>query len=94
MKKYRVAVLSEKAADDSVPIEETDFWKEMEANRVGNLLTGARLKAGLTQAKAAALMGVRQNMISDYERGRRPLSAAMARRFSKMLHINVKHLMG
>ncbi|MCX7045494.1 MAG: helix-turn-helix transcriptional regulator [Candidatus Sumerlaeota bacterium] len=94
MKKYRVAVLSEKAADDSIPIEKTDFWAEMESNRTGNLLAGARLKAGLTQTKVAELMGVRQNMISDYERGQRPLSAAMARRFSKMLHINVEHLMG
>lgn len=50
-----------------VPVEETEFWQEMEKNRVGKLLAGARLKAGLTQAQVAERVGVRQNMISDYE---------------------------
>jgi len=46
-KKYDVAVLADKPDDELVPIESTDFWKEMEKNRIGNLLAGARLKAGL-----------------------------------------------
>ena len=73
-------------------IERTAYWKEMEKNRIGNLLAGARLKAGLTQAQLADKLGVRQNMVSDYERGRRTYSGAMARLLSKALKVNEAHL--
>jgi len=52
----------------------------MEKNRIGNLLAGARLKAGLTQTQLAEKLGIRQNMVSDYEHGRRIYSDAMAKR--------------
>jgi transcriptional regulator with XRE-family HTH domain len=78
--------------EGSVPVEETEFWKEMDKNRVGNLLAGARLKAGLTQGQLARKLGIRQNMVSDYERGRRGLSPGMAARFSDVLHIKGSHL--
>ncbi|NQU39766.1 MAG: helix-turn-helix transcriptional regulator [Lentisphaerae bacterium] len=91
-KKYEISVLTTADAEESVPVEETDFWREMEANRVGNLLAGARLKAGLTQARLAKRLGIRQNMISDYERGKRRLSPTMVRRFSKALHVSEKRL--
>ena len=32
-KKYDVAVLSVDKADESIPVVETDFWREMEKNR-------------------------------------------------------------
>lgn len=59
----------------------------MEKNRIGNLLAGARLKAGMTQSELAETLGIRQNMVSDYERGKRSYSAAMAKRFSKVLNV-------
>jgi ribosome-binding protein aMBF1 (putative translation factor) len=90
-KKYKVSVLSADA-EESVPIEDTGFWREMQANRVGNLLAAARLKAALTQAHVARKLGIRQNMVSDYERGRRQLSPAMAKRFSDVLHVKEAHL--
>jgi transcriptional regulator with XRE-family HTH domain len=43
----------------------------MEKNRVGNLLAGARLKTRMTQTQLADKLGIRQNMVSDYERARR-----------------------
>jgi len=90
-KKFEVSILtSEKTS--SVSIEETDFWKEMQSNRIGNLLAGARLKAGLTQAQVAKKLGVRQNMVSDYERGKRRLSPSMANRLAKALKINVDRI--
>ena len=64
----------------------------IEKNRVGNLLAGARLKAGLTQAQLADKLGIRQNMVSDYERGRRTVSDAMAKRLSETLQVNEAHL--
>jgi len=91
-KKYDVEVLSADEEDASIPVEGTAFWKEMEKNRVGNLLTGARLKAGLTQTQLAEKVGIRQNMISDYEHGRRTYSDDMARRLSAVLQVREEQL--
>jgi len=79
-------------ARNDIPVEETEFWKEMDRNRIGNLLAGARLTAGLTQGQLARKLGIRQNMVSDYERGRRSLSPGMAARFSAVLHIKESRL--
>ncbi|UCE20585.1 MAG: helix-turn-helix transcriptional regulator [Gemmatimonadota bacterium] len=65
----------------------------MEKNRIGNLLAGARLKAGLKQADVARKLGIRQNMVSDYERGKRPLSPTMAKRFSRVLKVKEERLL-
>jgi ribosome-binding protein aMBF1 (putative translation factor) len=91
-KKYDIAVLTDEPEDESVSIESTEYWKKMEKNRIGNLLAGARLKAGLTQAQLAEKLGIRQNMVSDYERGRRTYSDAMAKRLSKTLKVKEEHL--
>ena len=91
-KKYDITILAEEDKDAFLPIESTEFWKEMEKNRVGNLLAGARLKAGLTQTQLAKRLGIRQNMVSDYERGRRAYSDSMAGRLSKTLHVKVERL--
>lgn len=95
-RKYDVDVLAVGEKDDAgerlVPIESTEFWREMERNRVGNLLAGARLKAGLTQGELAGKLQVRQNMVSDYERGKRPLSQAMAKRLGSVLQIREESL--
>jgi ribosome-binding protein aMBF1 (putative translation factor) len=90
-KKFEVSILT---SDDSesVAIEDTDFWKEMQSNRVGNLLSAARLKANITQAQLAEKLGIRQNMISDYERGKRRLSPPMAKRIAKILKIKVDRI--
>jgi len=90
-KKFEVSVLTS-GKSDSIPIEETDFWKEMQSNRVGNLLACARLKAGLTQAQISKKLNIRQNMISDYERGKRRLSLSMAKRLAKALKIETDRL--
>ena len=86
-KKYDLTVLADDPDDGLVSIRSTDYWKEMEKNRVGNLLAGARLKAGLTQAQLARELGIRQNMVSDYENGRRTYSDAMAGRLSAVLKV-------
>jgi len=91
-KKFEVSILTSDKSD-SLPVEETDFWKEMQSNRIGNLLAGARLKAGMTQAQLAKKLGIRQNMISDYERGKRRISPSMAKRMAKALHIKVDRLL-
>ena len=89
-KKYEVNILS--SNNDSIAIEETDFWKEMQSNRIGNLLSAARLKANLSQSQLAQKLGIRQNMISDYERGKRRLTPDMAKRIAKTLKIKVERI--
>lgn len=91
-KKYEVTILAEEHEDGYVPIESTEYWKEMEKNRVGNLLAGARLKAGLTQSQLADKLGIKQNMVSDYERGRRTYSDAMAARLATTLEVREEYL--
>ncbi len=91
-KKYDITILTDEPDDESVSIESTEYWREMEKNRIGNLLAGARLKAGLTQAELAEKLGIRQNMVSDYERGRRTYSGAMASRLSKALMVREDHV--
>jgi ribosome-binding protein aMBF1 (putative translation factor) len=91
-KRFEVTVLAEEPEDEFVSIESTEYWKEMEKNRVGNILVGARLKAGLTQAQLADKLGIRQNMVSDYERGRRTYSDAMANRISQTLQVKEEHI--
>ena len=91
-KKYDLTVLTDEPDDELVSIESTDFWKGMEKNRIGNLLAGARLKAGLTQTQLAREVGIRQNMVSDYENGRRTYSDTMAKRLSAVLKVKEDHL--
>jgi ribosome-binding protein aMBF1 (putative translation factor) len=90
-KKYDVSILTSENSE-RIAVEDTDFWKEMQSNRVGNLLSGARLKANLSQSQLAEKLSIRQNMISDYERGKRRLSPAMAKRIAKILHIKVDRI--
>jgi len=91
-KKYDITILSDEPEDELVSIESTEYWQEMEKNRIGNLLAGARLKAGLTQAQLAKKLGIRQNMVSDYEHGKRYYSDAMAKRLSETLKVKEEHL--
>jgi transcriptional regulator with XRE-family HTH domain len=64
----------------------------MNRNRVGNLLEAARLRAGLKQKELADKIGVKQNMISDYERGKRRLSKQMAARIADVLHLPTERI--
>lgn len=91
-RKFPVKVLIADETEKIVPVENTDFYQEMQENRVGNLLEAARLRAGLKQKELAEKVGVKQNMISDYERGKRRLTPAMARRIAGALNMPVERL--
>lgn len=79
--------------DGKARIEDTDFYREMEVNRSGNLLEAARLKAGLSQAQLTEAVGIRQTMVSEYENGRRRITEKMAQRFAEVLKIKVERLL-
>jgi DNA-binding XRE family transcriptional regulator len=91
-KKYEISVLVDDQKDDYISIGSTKYGKNMEKNRVGNLIAGARLKSGLTQAELAEKLDVRQNVISDYERGERRCSKPIAKKLSEVLNVNEEHL--
>jgi len=86
-RKFRVHVVSGKDSSDTVRIEDTDFYREMEVNRAGNLLEGARLKAGMSQKQLADAVGIRQTMVSEFENGRRRITKSMAKRFAAVLKL-------
>jgi len=46
----------------------------------------------MTQRELAEKLSVRQNIISDYERGRRRLTLPMAKRIAKILNVKVDRL--
>jgi ribosome-binding protein aMBF1 (putative translation factor) len=92
-RKFKVMVISrDDKFGESVPVEETDFWKEMQSNRIGNLLEASRIKAELTQKQVAEAVGIKQNMVSEYESGKRRLSKKMAQRLSAVLGIKSARL--
>jgi antitoxin component HigA of HigAB toxin-antitoxin module len=93
-KKYDVQVVSSDIDPDLIAVEESSFYQEMQKNRVGNLLEAARLKSGLKQKELADKIGIKQNMISDYENGRRKLTKEMITRISKVLDILPHRLEG
>jgi DNA-binding XRE family transcriptional regulator len=90
-RKFDVSILTP-WRETSVPVEATEFWRDMNENRAGNLLAGMRLKAELTQAELAEKVGIRQNMVSEYENGKRSLTPAMAKRFSQALNTDIDRL--
>jgi hypothetical protein len=57
-RKFKVTVITSENEEAPIPIEETDFWKEMQSNRVGNLLEATRIKLGMTQKQAAESVGI------------------------------------
>ena len=49
----------------------------------GSRLNGLRLKEGLTQTQMAESLGIRQNHLSEMERGQRTITVDMAKRIAK-----------
>jgi ribosome-binding protein aMBF1 (putative translation factor) len=88
--KFDLQIIS--GGNEKINIENTDFYREMNNNRIGNLLEATRLRAGLTQKQLAEKIGIRQNMLSDYEKGKRKLTRSMAQRLANELNIKVERL--
>ena len=91
-RKFTVELAVTAPADDDelVDIDDTEWGRRM--NR--RLLAGYRLKAGLTQKRLAALSGIRQSVISEYETGRRKMTLAAAMKFAPHLDIPPERLLG
>ena len=61
---------------------------------IGERLARLRKARGLTQSELAQRIGIIQTLVSDYEVGNLRLSAEMAVRFAKALHVSVDELLG
>lgn len=75
--------------DELIDIEESEFWR----NNCFRILAGYRLRAGITQKQLAAMTGIRQSVISEYERGKRNMTLAAAIKFGKALNVEPERLM-
>lgn len=75
--------------DKLIDVNETAWWAKMRKQ----LLAGFRLKAGLTQKRLAELSGIRQSVISEYERGKRPLTMAAALKLAPALSVKPEQLL-
>ena len=62
--------------------------------RIGQRLARLRKARGHTQTELAHRIGIIQTLVSDYETGNLRLSAEMAVRFAKALHVSLDELMG
>ncbi len=81
--RYNVQIISSsKVEDESVLINDTDWWKSSGKNRV---LAGARIRKGITQKRLAELTGIRQSVISEYESGKRKMTQKAAAKFAEVL---------
>ncbi len=70
-------------------------WREAfpdlsETALVGNILAGARSKAGLSQKQLADLTGIYPRHISEMENGRRPIGKKNAKLFAKALETDYR----
>jgi DNA-binding XRE family transcriptional regulator len=71
--------------------EEYSSVEEVLGPRVpGDILQGFRYREGLTQKQLADAVGVKQNHISEMERGTRKISLNMAKRFAEFFHTSEK----
>ena len=92
-KKFTVEVLDvdTSSVDDNETVElhSTDWWRKNK-HRV---LAGARHKVDMTQKELAERSGIRQSVISEYERGKRKITFKAATKLAKVLNTPPERLM-
>jgi DNA-binding XRE family transcriptional regulator len=76
----------------AIPWRESRHYSDPE-KRPGLLLSGARFREGLTQAKLAERTGIPRRHISDMENGRRPIGKSNAKKLAGALNIDPLRLL-
>ncbi len=84
--------LAQQALEKATLADESSVIKNLENrySRAGVCLQGARFKEGLSQVELAEKLGTIQANISAMEHGKRPIGKVMAKRLSKVLHIDYR----
>lgn len=82
---YADSVKVESEDDESVPVEETDWYREISARMTpGDMVKAARGLRGWTQKTLAGKLGVSVQNVSEMERGVRPVSRKMASKLGEV----------
>ena len=64
-----------------------------ETERIGRMLRGARVRAGMTQKQLATAIGVPQSHISEYEKNKRHIPKHKAEEAAKVLNTVATHFL-
>lgn len=93
-KKFTVEILDvdTSSVDDdneTVELRSTEWWQKNKHR----ILAGARHKIDMTQKELAKQSGIRQSVISEYERGKRRVTLKAAIKLAKVLMTTPEHLM-
>ena len=76
-------------AEESVNAFKTDWYKKVKASAIlGDVVSVHRYKASMTQKKLGELLGISTQNVSELERGKRPVSLAMARKLAKVFRVD------
>ncbi len=76
--------------------EKSTHWREVfkeeieRCTEVGAFLSGARLKAEMTQKQLAEKLGAKTHHISEMEHGKRPIGKKMAHKLASVLGFDYK----
>ncbi len=72
--------------DDLLAVSQAICDRQRGAQGRSERLRNLRIKSGYTQQELAEMVKIRQNTLSQYETGRRKLTAAVAERLSRVLN--------
>ncbi len=79
------SVKVEEDDDEAVPVEETDWYREISAKMTpGDTVKAGRSLRGWTQKTLAGKLGVSVQNVSEMERGVRPVSRKMASKLGEV----------
>lgn len=70
-----------------------DAFPEFKGNEAGTLLSGCRLREGLTQMQLAEATGIPQRHISEMENGKRIIGVVSAKKLATVLHCDHRSLL-
>ena len=75
--------------DETIPIRETDWWKDMEKSRKpGDSLRNYRLNREFTLAELAKKISVTPQRVHDMEKGTRGISKEIAKKLAVIFETN------
>ncbi|UFS69314.1 helix-turn-helix domain-containing protein [Geomonas sp. RF6] len=75
---------------DDTSVEWRSVFPEVEGNKSGTMLKGARTREGLTQVQVAQASNIPQRHISEMENGKRVIGKDTAKRLAEVLHVDYR----
>ena len=89
-----VIIKNQKDSEEYINITDTDWYKEISRSTTpGTMLKLCRTDAHWTQKQLAERLGIDKHIISELERGVRPISIKMARALGKIFGHSYKNFL-